>query len=134
MKLSPKTIAEAIHLGSKDKQGKELSVFLEDSVAFLGKNRMIGKYKEILDYLEKLIDKNEKRLRVEVTSAEKLPHKILTELTENLKRRYKAEEIEIDQKEDATLIAGVKVRVLDEVIDMTLSNKLHQLQTHLMKN
>lgn len=134
MKLSPKTIAEAIHLGSKKKEGKELSAFLEDSVAFLNNNRMIGKYKEILDYLQKLIDKDEKRLRVGVTSAEKLPHKMLTELTENLKHRYKVDEIELDQKEDAKLIAGVKIRVYDEVIDMTLSNKLHQLQTHLTKN
>lgn len=134
MKVSPKTIAQAIYSGSHKKEGKDLSMFLEDTVIFLNKNRLLGKYKEVLEHLQNLIDKKEHRLRVEVTTAEKLTPKMLTELSDNLKHRYKAEEIEIDQREDESLIAGVKVRIQDEVIDMTLSNKLHQLKTHLIKN
>ncbi|MCX6756456.1 MAG: F0F1 ATP synthase subunit delta [Candidatus Nomurabacteria bacterium] len=134
MKVSPKTIAEAIYAGAHNKEGQDLSVFLEDTVSFLNKNRMMGKYKEVLEHLQNLIDKKEKRVRVSVTTAEKLSHKMLTELSDNLKHRYKAEEIEIDEHEDPSLIAGVKIRAYDEVIDMTLSNKLHQLKTHLTKN
>ena len=134
MKVSPKTIAEAIYAGAHNKEGKDLSVFLEDTVSFLNKNRMMGKYKEVLEHLQNLIDKKEKRVRVSVTTAEKLSKKMLTELSDNLKHRYKAEEIEIDEYEDASLIAGVKIRAYDEVIDMTLSNKLNQLKIHLTKN
>jgi F-type H+-transporting ATPase subunit delta len=134
MKVSPKTIAEAIYSGAHNKEGKDLSAFLEDTVSFLSKNRLIGKYKEVLEHLQNLIDKKEHRVRVTVTTAEKLTPKMLTELSTNLKHRYKAEEIEIDEKHDPSLIAGVKIRAYDEVIDMTLSNKLHQLKTHLTKN
>lgn len=134
MKVSPKTIAEAIYAGAHNKEGQDLSVFLEDTVIFLDKNRMLGKYKEVLEHLQNLIDKKEHRVRVTVATAEKLSHKMLTELRDVLKHRYKAEEIEIDQHEDPSLIAGVKIRAYDEVIDMTLSNKLNQLKTHLTKN
>lgn len=134
MKISTKTIAEAIYAGTKDKEGKELSAFLSDTISFLEKNRMLGKYKEVLAHLQILIDKKEKRLRADVTTAEKLTPKLLAELSEVLKHKYKAEEIEIDEHQDESLIAGVKVRIRDEVIDMTLSNKLNQLKTHLTKN
>lgn len=134
MKVSPKTIAEAIYAGTKDKEGKELSSFLSDTVSFLEKNRMLGKYKEVLGHLQNLIDKKEKRLRASVTTAEKLTPKLLAELTDVLKHKYKVDDVEIDEHEDESLIAGVKVRIQDEVIDMTLSNKLNQLKTHLTKN
>lgn len=134
MKISPKTIAQAIYAGTKDKEGKELSTFLGDTVLFLNKNKMMSKSKDILHHLQILIDKKEKRLRVGVTSAEKLTPKLMNELSDVLMHRYKAEEIEIEEYEDKSVIAGVKVQIQDEVIDMTLSNKLNQLKKHLIKN
>lgn len=135
MKLrSTKNLAEAIYQNAKGKNGPELSVTLANVVEFMDKHQLLGKSKEILSQLEKIIDKDEKVLRAKVTSSTVLSKKMLEELEENLKKRYKAKDVEIDTKEDLDLINGMKIEANDEIIDLTLRARLHQLQTHLIKN
>lgn len=135
MKLrSTKTLAEAIYETTKGKSGVELTHALEKILLFLDKNQLLGKSKEILSQLEKIIDADEKVLRARVKSADILSKKIIDELEDSLKKRYRAKTVEIDSTVDAKLINGLKIEVNDEIIDLTLSNRLHQLQTHLIKN
>lgn len=135
MKLySTKNLAGAIYESVKGKTGSELSHTLANAVEFMGKHQLLGKSKEILTHLEKIIDKNEKVLRAKVTSSTVLSKKMLEDLEESLKKRYKAKEVEIDTKENSNLINGIKIEANDEIIDLTLSHRLHQLQTHLIKN
>ncbi len=135
MKLrSTKTLAEAIYQSARGKSGAELTHSLQNALEFMHKNQLLGKSKEILSHLERIVDKDEKVIRAKVESATILPKKTLEELIENLKKRYKAETIEIDNTENKSLINGIKVIVNDEIIDLTLSHRLHQLQTHLIRN
>jgi F-type H+-transporting ATPase subunit delta len=135
MKLrSTKTLAQAIYETTKGKSGVELTSALEKTLLFLDKNQLLGKSKEILSQLEKIIDIEEKVLRAKVRSADVLSKKMIDELQESLKKRYRAKTVEIDSTVDAKLINGLKIEVNDEIIDLTLSNRLHQLQTHLIKN
>lgn len=131
---STKTVAEAIYETTKGKSGTELADALANTVEFMDKNQLLGKGKEILEQLEKIIDKDEKVVRAKVKSADVLSKKMIQELEENLKKRYKAKTIEIDEVIDASLINGLKIEVNDEVIDLTLQARLHQLQTYLIKN
>lgn len=135
MKLrSTKILAEAIYESTKGKSGAELSQAIDNSVSFMDKNQLLGKKKEILAHLEKIIDKDENILRAKVKSANILSKKTLEELGENLKKKYKAKEVQIDSMIDEKLIDGFKIEVNDEIIDFTLSHKLHRLQEHLIKN
>ncbi len=135
MKLrSTKTLAEAIYESARGKSGAELSGTLANVVEFIEKNQLLGKSKEILSHLERIIDKDEKVVRAKVESASVLSKKTLEELSLNLKKRYRAETIEIDNIENTNLINGIKVIINDEIIDLTLANRLHQLQNHLIKN
>ena len=131
---SIKIIAEAIYESAKGKHGAELTHVLTNTVEFMDKNQLLGKSKEILLELERIIDKDEKIVRAKVRSAEVLPKKMIEELEENLKKRYKAKTVQIDQGEDKSLISGIKIEVNDEVIDLSLSHRLHQLQNYLIKN
>jgi ATP synthase F1 delta subunit len=135
MKLrSTKTLAEAIHEVTRGKSGAELSLAMSNVVEFMNKNQLLGKSKEILSHLENIIDKEDKVIRAKVSSAQVLDKKDLEELSHNLKKRYKAETIKIDTHENKDLVNGIKVEVSDEIIDLTLAHRLHQLQTHLTKN
>jgi ATP synthase F1 delta subunit len=135
MKLrSTKNLAEAIYQNAKGKNGAELSATLANAVEFMDKHQLLGKSKEILSQLEKIIDKDEKVLRAKVTSSTVLSKKMVEDLEESLKKRYKAKSVEIDTKEDSNLINGLKIEANDEIIDLTLSHRLHQLQAHLIKN
>jgi F0F1-type ATP synthase delta subunit len=135
MKLrSTKKLAEAIYQSAKGKTGKDLENALVNASEFLKKNRLLGKGKEILAELEKIIDKDEKVLRARVESAETLSKRMMEELEESLKKKYKAHSVVIDQKENEKLISGIKIEARDEIIDLTLRNRLNKLQTHLIKN
>lgn len=131
---SLKTVAEAIHEATAGKTGASLSTACENVISFLDKNQLLGKSKEILKLLEESIDRKEHIVRAKVTTAEPLSKKQHDELSQNLKKRYNAKEIEIDHTENRGLISGIKIEVGDEIIDLSLSHRLHQLQTHLIKN
>lgn len=135
MKLrSTKNLAEAIYQSAKGKTGKELDSVLLNASEFIKRNQLLGKGKEILAQLEKIVDKDEKVLRVKVTSAEALSRRMVEELEESLKKKYKAHRVVIDEREDEKLLSGIKVEAHDEIIDLTLRNRLNKLQTHLIKN
>jgi ATP synthase F1 delta subunit len=131
---STKTVAEAIYESAKNKHGAELTHALANTVEFLNKNQLLGKSKEILAHLETIIDKDEKIVRAKVRSANVLSKKMIEELEESLKKRYRAKEVVIDANEDESLIQGLKIEVNDEVIDLSTRHRLHQLQAHLIKN
>lgn len=131
---STKTFAEAIYESARGKSGADLSTVLDNAISFMEKNQLLGKSREILAHLEKIIDKDEGVMRVKVKSSSILSKKVTEELEANLKKRYKAKTIEIDNIEDKSLIKGIKIEVNDEVIDLSLAHRLHQLQTHLIKN
>ncbi len=131
---SIKTLAEAIYENAKGKHGAELTHALLNTVEFMDKNQLLGKSKEMLSQLELIIDKDEKIIRAKVKSADVLPKRMIEELEENLKKRYKAKTVEIDMGEDKSLINGIKIEVNDEVIDLSLAHRLHQLQNYLLKN
>ena len=134
MKYSPKTIAEAIYAGSRDKDNHDLSVVLDNAVLFLKKSNMLSKSKEILSCLQEVIDREEKLLRVRAESTEKIPPKLREELEEILKKKYRAKMVEAEYTENKGLIGGMKLTIKDEVIDFSFRNKLEKLQAHLIRN
>ena len=131
---STKTIASAIYESTKGKTGALLSHALANTVEFMCKNQLLSKSKGIITQLEKIIDKDEGILRAHITTASPLTRKSQEELESNLKKRYKAKQVELDITEDKKLIHGIKVQVEDEIIDLSTSHRLHQLQAHLIKN
>lgn len=131
---STKTIACAIYESTKGKTGAALSEALSNAVEFMSKNKLLSRSKEIIAQLEKIVDIDEGILRAHVTTASPLTKKSQEELESNLKKRYKAKVVELDITEDKKLIHGVKIQVEDEIMDLSTSHRLHQLQAHLIKN
>ncbi|MBI2476441.1 MAG: ATP synthase F1 subunit delta [Candidatus Taylorbacteria bacterium] len=133
-KISTKNVAQAIYISAKDKNGAELEHTLGNVVEFLAKKNLLGKAPEILKRLEEIHNAREHIVRAKVSSKSELGKHAADELKRALKHRYKAEEIILDLSEDKTLLGGLKIEAKDEVIDLSLKNKLQQLQTHLLTN
>ena len=129
-----KNVAHAIYLASKDKNQEEQSLVFKKIVQFLVRKRLLSKTKEILSFLNKIINEQEGRVLVKVSSVEKINEKMKKELTQTLLHRYKAKEIKIVENLDKKLLGGFKVEVGDEVIDLTLRNRINKLQEHLTSN
>ncbi len=132
--ISNNDIARSIYLMSKDKSNSECVALSQKIVKFLSRRRLLSKAGDIISRLEKMIDKERGRIVVKVSSATKLNHKNKTHLENNLKKRYSAKEVMFKESIDPGLIGGTKIEVNDEVIDLSIKNRLEKLQTHLTKS
>lgn len=132
-KLSVKNIAEAIYDASHDKSGNELGLVLKRSAQVLKDKRMLGKSKEILYALQKMIDKKTNTIRAKVTTAKPLSPSERKKIEEGIKEKYKGEVIVSEFFENRELLGGMRVEVGSEVLDTTYKSRLRKLEKFLIK-
>ena len=132
--VSNNNIAHAIYLASKEHNHGDQTSFASRVVQFLARRRLLSKAPDILSRLSKIVDEHEGRVVVRVSSAVPLDQKTNKEIVEALISRYKAKEITLIENLDEKLLGGLKIEVDDEVIDLTIKNKIKKLQEHLTKS
>jgi F-type H+-transporting ATPase subunit delta len=130
--ISNNNIAEAIYLAGKD--ANEEKQFLHKVIQFLVRKRLLSKSKDILLILNKIINEKEGRLMVKVSSQKKLNENTKKEITQSLSKRYGGKTIILEESLDEKLLGGYKIEVNDEIIDLTIKNKLGRLQEYLTRN
>jgi F-type H+-transporting ATPase subunit delta len=131
--ISYNDIAKAIYIGSKNKDNQEMSLFVDNTVKFLTRKKLLSKSKNILDKLETLLNNEKGLVKAKVSTAEKMNDVLKKELNSFLLKKYNAKEVDMMEIVDSKYIGGVKIEVDDEVIDLTIFNKLKKLQTHLTR-
>ena len=129
--LSNNNIAEAIYLGARDKSQSDQADFYKQVVQFLVRKKLFSRASEILLILNKIINKHEGRIQARVSSAKALDENTKRELRGMLTKRYSAKSVELVENLDERLIGGFRLEIDDEVIDLTIKNKIKQLQEHL---
>jgi F-type H+-transporting ATPase subunit delta len=132
--ISNNEIARAIFSLSKGKSHSEQLDISKKAVNFLFRKRMLSKSGEILSQLGKIVNQDEGRIIAKVSSVEPLKHQMKTNLEHALKKRYGAEHVVLTESIDPSLIGGLKVEVNNEVIDLSIKNKIKKLQEHLTKS
>ena len=132
--ISIKNIAEAIYESGKNKSGTSLESTMKNATRILDEKHLLSKAPQILEKLQQITDKSENVVRVKIYSANKLTKKDIDDIEESIKKRWGAKEVEMSLIEDKGLIGGIKIEVGDEIINMTLRNKLEKLQDYLIKN
>lgn len=132
--VSNNNIARAIYLAAKGKTSEEQSLIFKKVIQFLIKKRLLIKAPDILNRLSKVINDEEGREVARVSSKNNLSEKFVHELKHSLSKRYKAKEVDLIFNIDEKLLGGYKVEVNDEVIDLTLKNKIGKLQEYLKES
>ncbi len=130
--LSNNDIARAIYLLSKDKTQAQLRDTNGKIVNFLFRRRLLSETRDILERLDKIINYENRTVEAKVSTARKLRGKFKKELLSFLKKRYRAKGVILAEKLDEELLGGVRVEVNDEVINLTVRNKINELQEHLV--
>lgn len=135
--LSNNDIARAIYLVLKDNHlearppsGGKASKY-DRIVKFLYRKRLLFKASLILSQLKKIINKEEGIMTVKITSMKKLSREAKEKLAHLLKKKYSAKNIILEEKLDGKLLGGIIVEINDEVIDLTIKNKISQLEAYL---
>ena len=131
--LSNNDIARAIYLVSKDKKDSELKNINKKIAEFLARKRLLSKTPDILERLDKIINNENGRIVVKVSSAIKLHEKSRKEMMPFLKKRYGGKEIVFKEKVDEKLLGGIRLEINEEIIDLTAKNKIKELQEHLIR-
>lgn len=132
--ITTKNIAQAIYESSCGKEGAVLDAAIEKCAIYLKDKNLLGKKEEILKALERIINKEEGIIKAKVTTKSKIEKDFEKEIEEFLKSKYKAKEVILELKIDPEVLGGIKIEIEDEIIDTTLSNKIHQLQDYLITN
>ena len=131
--ISNNDIARAIYLSAKDKSTSEQSVLFSKITQFLYRKRLLFQAPDILARLDKIINKEDERIIIKISSKEPLHENIKKEITHILKERYSAQKVILVENLDEKLLGGFKLEVNDEVIDLTIKNKIGKLQEYLTK-
>ena len=131
--VSNNDIANAIYLVSKDKKETELRDIDSKIVKFLARKRFLSRSTDILERLDKIINYQNKKIIAKISSAKKLKEEIKIELALFLKKRYKIEKVVFNETIDEKLLGGIRIEVDDEIIDLTIKNKIRKLQEHLTR-
>ena len=123
---SNNNIARAIYLASKN------NISSGKIVEFLARKRLFGKVPAILAQLGKIVNTENGTVLVKVKSAKKLEAEEKRELEQFLTKHYFAKEVILEESVDQKLLGGSRIEINDEVIDLTLANKILKLQAHLI--
>ena len=132
--ISINNIARAIYESSLKKSGGDIDVVVKNAVSLISKKHLMGKSKEIIAQIEKIMDKDEGIVRTNISSKIKLTKKETDEIEEFIKKRYKAKNVITEFEIDEKLLGGIKIEVGDEIIDTTLKNKIKKLENYLITN
>ena len=132
--ISNNNIAQAIYTASKEHTPTEQPAFLKKVVQFLARKRLFSKASDILARLDKIINDEEGKVVAKVFSVEKLSEVAKKEITHSLAKRYGGKTIVLEEDLDEKLLGGYRIEVNDELIDLTIKNRMKKLQEHLTKN
>jgi len=119
--LTIKNIVEAIYHSGNAKKSAE----------FLKRRRLLGKKDSILKALNDLVNQKEGIVEAKVTSAESLNESTRQDLVQNIEKRYDAKKVSLTESVKPELLGGIKIEVGDEVIDLTIKNRIKNLAKHL---
>jgi len=132
--ISVNNIASAIYESSQGKDGAELDIVMKKAVNLISKKHLMSKSKEILNQLERIIDKKDGVVRAKISSRIKIDKKITDEIEDFIKKRYQVKHTVLEFTVDEKLLGGMRIEIGDEIIDMTTRNKIKKLQNYLITN
>lgn len=132
--ISNNNIARAIYLSSKDKTDQEQKIFTKNVVNFLFRRKLMSRSKDILTALKTIIYQEQGIIEAKVWSKIKINDDHKKDLVQILKKRYGDKKFILQENLDDKLLGGLKVEVNNEIIDLTLRNKINKLQEYLIKS
>lgn len=128
--ISYNEIARSIYEVSLNKEVDQ-NTFAKNVINFLKKRKLISKSKLIFKHLDKIINTENSLLEVRLISAYPLTEKDKKSIAIELKKIYQVSSVIFESKIDMRLVGGFRLEIGEEIIDLSISNKLQKLQKYL---
>lgn len=131
MKVSNSQYANALYEAAKEKSQSEIDEIVANFVKVLAKNNQVKNAESIIKKFIEIWNKKEGIVEAEVVSREKMNSGTKKEIERYIKKKYKAEKVEIIEKIDKDIKGGIIVKVGDEVMDGSIGKQLQNLKKSL---
>jgi len=133
MKISNKQYAQLLFIMTQDKNAEEVEIVIKKFIQLLAKKNQIKNYSKIIKNFIQIWNKNNNIVMAEVFSANKLNENMEVEIKNFIKNKTTAKTIELKNKIDPNLIAGVIIKYGDRILDNSLKNKINNLKNNIIK-
>jgi F-type H+-transporting ATPase subunit delta len=94
------------------------------------KAKNLGKLDRIIDLTEERYAQNNNQIRAKIISCNKLDPKEVAEISRRLKDKYKKEIFSMNEV-DPNVLGGIKIKINDEIIDLSWAGKFKNLKSKL---
>lgn len=132
-KISPRKYAIGLHEAVKEKSKDEADLIIENFLKILLKNNDFSLADKIVAEFSAYLKEQEGKIEAEAVTARQLSVEEEKELSQSIKGQLAAEEIELVNKVDKSILGGLIIRFKDKLFDGSLKNKLETLKTNLTK-
>lgn len=132
MKISNSRYAEVLYQITADKKAEVVAETIVNFLEVLHKNHDLGKVEAILKEFQKIWNKENGILEVEVTSARKIDDNIQKIIEQYLVQTTKSKKIILKSKVDAKLLGGVVLRTSERVFNASLRQILTELKKTML--
>jgi F-type H+-transporting ATPase subunit delta len=128
-------VAEADRLATVNELADRLGLteLAKNAVGLLTRRKRMSALPGIASELDRLSDQRAGIVRATVVSAEPLNEAFAQKLTDELKSMT-GKRIVLDQRHDPELLAGLIIRIGDQVIDGSARTRLAELSAHLLQS
>jgi F-type H+-transporting ATPase subunit delta len=128
-------VAEADRLATVGELADRLGLtdLAKNAVGLLTRRKRMSALPDIANQLDRLSDQRAGIVRATVVSAEPLTDWFTEKLTEELKAMT-GRRVVLDRHHDPELLAGLIIRIGDQVIDGSARTKLAELSAHLLQS
>ncbi len=126
-------LAETLLQSTEGKTHAEIEKIIQSFAKLLMKNGQAGNLNRIIGRYEELYAKKHNILNISVSTVAELGKDDIENLEQELKKKYKADKVAVNEIIDQRNIGGMKIKIGDIVYDYTLAGRLKQLQTQLVK-
>lgn len=133
MRVSARQYAQTLYDLTDGKSEGETKKSVGCFVEFLIKSRKLKLTGKIIEQFSDIYNKRHSIVRAEVTGAKNLSEEMTKEIKGFIKKKYKAEEVELVIMVDEGLKGGIILKVGDEVMDSSISGRLSELKKILVK-
>ncbi|MBP9802949.1 MAG: ATP synthase F1 subunit delta [Candidatus Pacebacteria bacterium] len=130
--ISYNEIARSIYEASLNKEVDQ-NTFAKNVISFLNRRKLFSKSKIILKHLDKILNEDKGLLEVRLITAYPLIEKDKKSIANELKKIYQKNSVIFEERIDMRLIGGFRLEIGEEIIDLSISNKLQKLQKYLTK-
>jgi len=124
-----KTIAQAYYMAIKN--GADTKTVAKNTAQLLKKKNLLNSESKILNEVTRIWNIENNIISAQILSRYELSSSQKNQIEKDLKEKYKAREVLMEEKIDESLLGGIKITVEDEVMDGTLLKNLNQLQVAL---